>query len=60
MMRFEIQKVGNMVFLVALVADENVIFKAWDEYSFTERKLENAKKWISAELNGNVTVKDVR
>lgn len=57
MMRFEIQKVGNMVFLVA---DEDVIFKAWDEYSFTERKLENAKKRISAELNGNVIFKDVR
>lgn len=57
MMIFEIQKVGNMVFLVA---DEDVIFKAWDEYTFTERKLENAKRRIANDLNGNVVFKDVR
>lgn len=57
MMKFEIQKVGNMVFLVA---DGDVIFKAWDEYSFSERKLENAKKRIENDLNGNVTFTDMR
>ena len=57
MMKFEIQKVGNMVFLVA---DGDVIFKAWDEFSFSERKLENAKKRIANDLNGNVTFTDMR
>lgn len=57
MMKFEIQKVGNMVFLVA---DGDVIFKAWDEYSFSERKLENAKKRIANALNGKVTFTDMR
>ena len=57
MMKFEIQKVGNMVFLVA---DGDVIFKAWDEYSFSERKLENAKKRIANDLNGRVTFTDMR
>lgn len=57
MMKFEIKKVGNMVFLVA---DGDVIFKAWDEYSFSERKLENAKKRIANDLNGNVTFADMR
>lgn len=56
-MKMEIQKVGNMVFLVG---ESDIVFKAWDEHSFTERKLENAKKRISRDLNGNVTFKDMR
>ncbi len=49
-MKFKIEKVANMVFITS---DCGTIFKAWDEYSFTERKLNNAMKKISSDLNGN-------
>ncbi len=38
-MKFEIKQVANMVFIVA---EGDIIFKAWDACEFTERKLKNA------------------
>lgn len=38
-MKFEIKKVANMIFIVA---EGDIIFKAWDTCEFTERKLKNA------------------
>lgn len=51
-MKFTVEKIGNMVYL----SSEDVIFKAWMADEFTERKLTNAVKKISADLNGNMTV----
>ena len=42
-MRFEFQKVANMVYLVG---EGDIIFKAWMADEFTERKRQNAKKAI--------------
>ena len=44
-MKFKIEKVGNMIFITA---EQDIIFKAWDEYEFTERKLRNAIKKIKS------------
>lgn len=52
-MKFTLEKVGNMVYLVG---EGDIIFKAWMADEFTERKLTNAVKKISADLNGNMTV----
>lgn len=49
-MKFTIEKVANMVFITSTYG---TIFKAWDEHDFTERKLANAMKKISNNLNGN-------
>lgn len=49
-MKFEIEKVANMIFITA---EQDIIFKAWDITEFTERKLQNAIKKINRELNGN-------
>ena len=49
-MTFKIEKVANMVFIST---DCGVIFNAWDETEFTERKLKNAMNRISKNLNGN-------
>ena len=49
MMKFKIEKVANMIFITS---ECDVIFRAWDENDFTERKLQNAVKRIQNELNG--------
>ena len=49
-MKFKVEKVANMVFITS---DCGTVFKAWDEHDFTERKLANAMKKISGNLNGN-------
>ena len=49
-MKFIIEKCANMVFITS---DCGVIFKAWDERECTERKIQNAIKKISNNLNGN-------
>lgn len=46
-MKFEFQRVANMVYLVG---EGDIVFKAWMADEFTERKKENAKKSI---LKGN-------
>ena len=51
-MKFKIEKVANMIFVTS---DCGTIFNAWDEYNFTERKLNNAIKRITNNLNGNAT-----
>lgn len=38
-MRFTIEKVANMIFITS---DCGIVFKAWEENDFTERKLKNA------------------
>lgn len=53
-MKFTVEKVANMIFIVS---DCDTIFKAWDETEFTERKLKNAMKKISDNLNGNAEFK---
>lgn len=51
MIRFKVEKVGNMVF----VSDEgNHVWKAWDEAEFTERKLTNAKKKIQSGFKNEI------
>ncbi len=49
-MKFTVEKVANMVFITS---ECGVIFKAWDEREITDRKLNNAMKKISKNLNGN-------
>lgn len=49
-MKFKIEKVANMIFITS---DCDVIFRAWDETEFTERKLKNAMNKISVNLCGN-------
>lgn len=49
-MKFTIEKVAN---LIMITTDCGVIFKVWDEREFTERKLNNAIKRISRNLNDN-------
>ena len=51
-MKFKIEKVANMVFITS---DCGTIFNTWDESEFTERKMNNAIKKISANYNGTVT-----
>lgn len=51
-MKFKIEKVANMIFITS---DCGTIFNAWDEYTFTERKLNNAVKRITNNLNDNAT-----
>ena len=50
MMKFKIEKVANMIFIVS---ECDTIFKAWEEHEFTERKLKNAMNKITKNLNGN-------
>lgn len=49
-MKFTVEKVANMVFITS---ECGVIFKAWDEREVTEKKLNNAMKKISQNLNGD-------
>ncbi len=49
-MKFIIEKVANMIFIST---DCGVIFRAWDEREFTERKLNNAIKKLTNEQCGN-------
>ena len=49
-MKFTIEKVANMIFITT---DCDVIFRAWDETEFTERKLKNAINQITINLCGN-------
>lgn len=51
-MTFTIEKVANMIFITS---DCGVIFKAWHEAEFTERKLNNQIKKISDNLTGHAT-----
>ena len=50
-MKFKIEKVANMIFVTS---ECDVVFKAWDEDNFTEKKLNNAMKEIANNYNGNV------
>lgn len=43
-MKFNVEKVSNMI----LISSNDVVFKAWDESEFTERKLNNAMKKIQS------------
>jgi ribonuclease PH len=47
-MRFKIEKIANMIFITS---ECGIIFKAWNEEDFTERKLKNAMKKISGGYN---------
>lgn len=49
MMKFKFEKVANMVFL----STEDIIWKAWNEEDFTERKAKNAERKILKDTNGN-------
>lgn len=50
--QYTIERVANMIF----ITDESgQVWKAWDEYDFTERKLSNAIKKISNCHNCKVT-----
>lgn len=49
-MKFKIEKIANMIFITA---DEDVIFRAWNQCEFTERKLNNAIKKIQNNYCGN-------
>lgn len=49
-MKFKVEKVANMIFVTS---DCDVIFNAWNEDDFTERKLKNAMNRIKKNLNGN-------
>lgn len=51
-MNFVIKKVANMVFITS---DCGVVFNAWDEHEFTERKLNNAINRINKNLCGRAT-----
>lgn len=51
-MTFTIEKVANMIFITS---DCGVIFKAWHEAEFTERKLNNQIKKINDNLTGHAT-----
>jgi len=44
-MSYTFEKIGNMVFLSG---SYGIIYKAWDESEFTEKKLQNAMKKIKA------------
>lgn len=50
-MKFTLEKVGNMVYLVG---EGDIIFKAWMADEFTERKLNNALKRISNDLGREI------
>lgn len=54
MLKLKIERCANMVFCSS---DCGVIFKAWDESEFTERKMKNTMKKISDNVNGNVEFK---
>ena len=51
-MKFVVEKVANMIFITS---DCDIVFRAWDETEFTERKLNNAMKKLSNNYCGNVT-----
>lgn len=51
-MKFKIEKIANIIYISTI--EDNVIFKAWDERDFTERKLKNAINKIKKEYNENV------
>ena len=42
-MTYKFQAVANMVYLVA---EDDIVFKAWMADEFTERKKQNAIKWM--------------
>lgn len=50
-MKFIIEKVANMVFVSS---EYDIIWKAWDETEFAERKLKNAMNRITRNYCGNV------
>lgn len=50
-MKFTLEKVGNMVYLVG---EGDIIFKAWMADEFTERKLTNAIKRISDDIGREI------
>lgn len=51
-MKFIVEKIANMVFITS---DCGNVFNAWDEYEFTERKLNNAMRKIEKNYCGNVS-----
>lgn len=48
---YKIEKVSNMIFISS---EMDVVFCAWDETEFTERKLKNAMNRLSKNHCGNV------
>lgn len=50
MKKFIIEKVSNMIFL----STEDLVFYAWDESTFTERKLNNAMNKIKKSYQNKV------
>lgn len=51
MTTFKIEKVANMIFVTS---ECGVVFKAWNEEEFTEKKLSNTMNRISKNYSGNV------
>ena len=51
-MKFIVEKVANMVFITS---DCGTVFNAWDEYEFTDRKLNNAMRKLERNYCGNVS-----
>lgn len=51
---FIIEKIANMVFIST---EHDIVWEAWDEREFTERKLKNAMNRISKNLCGNAEFK---
>lgn len=51
MTKFVIEKIANMVFIST---EHDIVWEAWDESEFTERKLKNAMNRISKGHCGNV------
>ena len=48
-MTFKLEKIANMIFL----STEDMVWEAWEETEFTERKLKNRWKRIESNLCGN-------
>ena len=48
--KFTIEKIANMVFIST---DHDIVWRAWDEREFTERKLKNAINQITKGTGGN-------
>lgn len=51
-MTFKVEKVANMIFITE---EGDIIFKAWNEREFTERKLKNAMNSIQKNYKNHVT-----
>lgn len=50
-MKFKVEKVANMIFVTS---ECDVVFKAWNEEDFTEKKLKNTMTKIANNYNVDV------